>query len=134
MQEAMRKRRKRILGGIIALLMVVSVLGLSVFFPRAAVTAASATNSVQTGVNTANHTLTTVQSEAENTYLTDGTHVDTSTQIDTGGVNNPAPQAVWQTVRWNSAFTYTLTGLTPGASYILQLEWAELTWQAAGKR
>ena len=59
---------------------------------------------------------------------------DTSTAINTGGVSNPAPQGVWQTCRWNSSFTYTLAGLTPGASYTLKLDWAELTWQAAGKR
>ncbi|GCE22289.1 malectin domain-containing carbohydrate-binding protein [Dictyobacter kobayashii] len=59
---------------------------------------------------------------------------DTSTSIDTSGVSNAAPQAVWQTCRWNSSFTYTLTGLTAGKSYTLQLDWAELTWHAAGQR
>ncbi|HEX4207009.1 MAG TPA: malectin domain-containing carbohydrate-binding protein [Ktedonobacteraceae bacterium] len=59
---------------------------------------------------------------------------DTSTAINTSGMNNPAPQAVWQTCRWNSSFTYTLTGLTAGKSYTLQLDWAELTWHASGQR
>lgn len=59
---------------------------------------------------------------------------DTSTSINTSNVSNPAPQAVWQTCRWNSSFTYTLTGLTAGKSYTLQLDWAELTWQASGQR
>jgi len=49
-------------------------------------------------------------------------------------VSNPAPQGVWQTCRWNTSFTYTLSGLTPGASYTLKLDWAELTWTSAGKR
>jgi hypothetical protein len=59
---------------------------------------------------------------------------DTSTSINTSGVSNPAPQAVYQTCRWNSSFTYTLTGLTAGASYTLKLDWAELSFQAAGDR
>jgi hypothetical protein len=59
---------------------------------------------------------------------------DTSTSINTSGVSNPAPQAVWQTCRWNASFTYTLTGLTAGATYKLDLDWAELTFQAAGQR
>ena len=36
---------------------------------------------------------------------------DTSTNIDTSLVGSPAPQAAWQTVRWNSSFAYTLPGL-----------------------
>jgi beta-glucanase (GH16 family) len=67
-------------------------------------------------------------------YNTGNEFSDTSTSINTSGVSNPAPQAVWQTCRWNSAFTYTLTGLTAGASYTLDLDWAELTWTAAGER
>jgi hypothetical protein len=59
---------------------------------------------------------------------------DTSTSINTSGVSNPAPQAVWQTCRWNASFTYTLTGLTAGAAYVLDLDWAELSFQAAGQR
>jgi hypothetical protein len=62
------------------------------------------------------------------------TYSDTSSSINTSGVSNPAPQAVWQTCRWNSAFTYTLTGLTAGTTYTVKLDWAELTWQAAGQR
>ncbi len=59
---------------------------------------------------------------------------DTSTAIDTSGDPNPAPQAVYQTCRWNAAFTYTVPGLTAGTQYIVRLHWAELTWQAAGQR
>jgi hypothetical protein len=59
---------------------------------------------------------------------------DTSSSINTSGVSNPAPQSVWQTCRWNSSFTYTLTGLTAGATYTLKLDWAELTWTAVGQR
>jgi hypothetical protein len=59
---------------------------------------------------------------------------DTSTSIDTSGVSNPAPQAVYQTCRWNASFTYTIPGLSAGASYYVDLDWAELSFQASGKR
>ncbi len=71
---------------------------------------------------------------ADNGYNQGNEYSDTSTSINTSRVSNPAPQGVWQTCRWNSSFTYTLTGLTPGASYTLKLDWAELTWTAVGKR
>jgi len=71
---------------------------------------------------------------ADNGYNQGNQFSDTSTSINTSGVSNPAPQAVWQTCRWNSSFTYTLSGLTPGASYTLKLDWAELSFQASGKR
>ena len=61
---------------------------------------------------------------------------DTSTTINTaaGLDSNPAPQGVYQTCRWATAFTYTIPNLTPGATYTVQLHWAELTWQTAGAR
>jgi hypothetical protein len=59
---------------------------------------------------------------------------DTSTSIDTSGVSESIPQAVWQTCRWNSSFTYTIPGLTVGATYTVDLDWAELTWTAVGQR
>lgn len=71
---------------------------------------------------------------ADNGYNQGNEYSDTSRSINTSRVSNPAPQGVWQTCRWNSSFTYTLTGLTPGASYTLKLDWAELTWTAVGKR
>src|SRR5439155_20141273 len=54
--------------------------------------------------------------------------------INTGGVSSPAPQAVYQTCRWDSAFIYTVPSLTPGASYMLRLDWAELSFQRPGLR
>jgi len=71
---------------------------------------------------------------ADTGYDQGNEYSDTSTSIITSTVSNPAPQAVWQSCRWNSAFTYTLTGLTPGATYTLDLDWAELTWTASGER
>ncbi len=71
---------------------------------------------------------------ADTGYNQGNTFSDTSTPINTSGVSNPAPQAVYQTCRWNSSFTYTLTGLQAGKSYTLQLDWAELSFQARGQR
>ncbi len=61
---------------------------------------------------------------------------DTSTAIDTSGGldSNPAPQAVYQTCRWNSSFAYTIPGLTSGVTYTIRLHWAELTFQSVGAR
>src|SRR5579883_2178494 len=59
---------------------------------------------------------------------------DTSSSITTSGVTNAAPQAVYQTCRWNSSFTYTIPGLTAGKSYKVRLHWAELTFGSAGQR
>jgi beta-glucanase (GH16 family) len=53
--------------------------------------------------------------------------------IDTSGVNSPAPQAVYQTERYGN-FTYTLSGMTPGASYKVRLHFAETYWTAVGQR
>ncbi len=56
-----------------------------------------------------------------------------STAISTSGAVNPAPQAVYQSERYGS-FTYTVPNLTPGAAYTLRLHFAEIYWNAAGKR
>ncbi|WP_170293227.1 malectin domain-containing carbohydrate-binding protein [Thermogemmatispora aurantia] len=71
---------------------------------------------------------------ADTDYNQGNQYSDTSTAINTSGVSNPAPQAVWQSCRWNSSFTYTIPGLTAGTVYVVKLDWAELTFQAAGQR
>jgi hypothetical protein len=53
--------------------------------------------------------------------------------VDTSGVTNPAPQAVYRAERYGT-FTYTVPNLTPGMRYIVRLHFAELYWKAAGKR
>jgi hypothetical protein len=53
--------------------------------------------------------------------------------ISTTGVTNPAPQSVYQHNRYGN-FTYTIPGLTAGASYTVQLDFAEEYWTAAGDR
>ncbi|HET6323495.1 MAG TPA: malectin domain-containing carbohydrate-binding protein [Planctomycetaceae bacterium] len=57
----------------------------------------------------------------------------TTAPIDTSGVTNPAPQAVYQTSR-EGTFTYTLPNLTPGGAYTVRLDFAEFDATAAGQR
>ncbi|MGO9468528.1 MAG: malectin domain-containing carbohydrate-binding protein, partial [Isosphaeraceae bacterium] len=59
----------------------------------------------------------------------------TAAAISTSGVTDPAPQAVYQTYRYYYyGFLYTLTGLTPSASYTLRLHFADPSSTAAGQR
>jgi Malectin domain/Pectate lyase superfamily protein len=67
-------------------------------------------------------------------YDTGNAYSDTSSTISTSADSNPAPQAVYQTCRWNSSFTYTIPGLVSGSQYTVLLHWAELTFQSAGAR
>src|SRR5262249_32661267 len=62
-----------------------------------------------------------------------GSTFSTTDAIDTTGVASPAPQAVYQTERFGN-FTYTVPGLTPGASYTVRLHFAEIFWTSAGQR
>jgi len=61
------------------------------------------------------------------TDVTDGASASSSAAITTAGVSNAAPQAVYQTERYGN-FTYTIPNLTPGASYIVRLHFAEFYW------
>src|ERR1700733_15017037 len=65
--------------------------------------------------------------------FTGGTAPSTTTAISTTGITNPAPQSVWQHNRYGN-FTYTIPGLTAGASYTARLDFAEEYWTAAGSR
>ena len=67
-------------------------------------------------------------------FFSAGNEFSSSATINTSGVTNPAPAAVYQTVRWNSSFNYTIPGLTAGQSYTVRLHFCELTWTAAGQR
>jgi hypothetical protein len=65
------------------------------------------------------------------TDVSGGSTYSTTAAIDTSGVTNPAPQAVYQTERYGN-FTYTIPGLTPGASYTVRLHFAEIYWNGPG--
>src|SRR6267142_2331528 len=66
-------------------------------------------------------------------FYSSGSTSSTSSGIDTSGVTNPAPQTVYQTMRWNNN-TYTFTNLIIGASYRVRLHFAETYWSSAGIR
>jgi hypothetical protein len=75
---------------------------------------------------------------ASGTWLADEDYVggnasSTTAAINTALVTTPAPQAVYQTERFGD-FTYTIPNLTAGASYNVNLHFAEIYWTAAGKR
>lgn len=62
-----------------------------------------------------------------------GSTISTANTIDTSGVTNPAPQAVYQDSRY--AKTYTIPGLTVGGDYTVRLHFAELAgWGCNGGR
>jgi hypothetical protein len=67
------------------------------------------------------------------TDFSGGSTASVTNTIDTSGVTNPAPQAVYQSNRYGN-FTYTIPGLTAGGSYTVRLHFAEEYWSAAGKR
>jgi hypothetical protein len=64
---------------------------------------------------------------------TGGSTAAVTNAISTTGVTNPAPQSVYQHNRYGN-FSYTIPGLTPGASYNVRLDFAEEYWTAAGDR
>jgi hypothetical protein len=61
------------------------------------------------------------------------TYKSTST-IDTSGVAQPAPQAVYQSEREGSTINYSIPGLSAGTAYTVRLSFAELWWTAKGQR
>lgn len=96
------------------------------------------------GVGTATATITVVQvgptlvaainsgGDTQGSYLADtdftgGTQYSSSNPVDTSAVTNPAPNAVYQTVRYGN-FTYTIPNLTPGGTYTIRLHFNELYW------
>lgn len=66
-------------------------------------------------------------------FFSGGTTASTTSAIDTSGVSNPAPQAVYQSERYGN-FTYTFPNLQAGASYTVRLHFAEFYWSNAGQR
>jgi glucosylceramidase len=75
---------------------------------------------------------------AAGSYIADedfsgGSTASTTASIDTSGVSNPAPVAVYQTERYGN-FTYNIGSLTANTTYTVSLQFAEIYWTAAGKR
>src|SRR6185436_368874 len=55
------------------------------------------------------------------------------TAINTSGVTNPAPQAVYQSERWGPS-TYTFPSLSATHNYTVRLHFAETYWGNVGNR
>lgn len=54
--------------------------------------------------------------------------------IDTSGVTNPAPRAVYQSARFGDSFSYSLPGLGAGSSRTVRLHFNENYATAVGRR
>jgi beta-galactosidase len=63
-----------------------------------------------------------------------GSPSGTGATINLSGVTHPAPQSVYQNQRVGNNFSYTLPGLTAGASYTVRLHFDEFYWTKAGQR
>jgi hypothetical protein len=66
-------------------------------------------------------------------YYSGGSTYSTTSSIDTSGVSNPAPQAVYQSERYGN-FSYNLSGLKVGMPYTVRLHFAEIYWTSSGQR
>ncbi len=62
-----------------------------------------------------------------------GSTFSTASTISLTGVTDPAPMAVYQTVRFG-AFSYTIPGLNPGQNYTVRLHFAEIFFTSTGQR
>lgn|GEM_PF-1663960 len=72
---------------------------------------------------------------SSDTGFSGGATYFTTAPINTSGVTDPAPQAVYQSERWSgTSFSYTVPGLVAGGTYTIRLHFAELFYQAAGQR
>ena len=67
------------------------------------------------------------------TFFSGGSAYGVTQPINTSGVTNAAPMAVYQSVRYGN-FSYHLPALTPGSSYTVRLHFAETYFTTAGSR
>ncbi len=65
------------------------------------------------------------------TDFSGGSPYSSSATVDMSGVTNPAPQAVYQTVRYGNTFSYTIPNLNPSGTYTVKLHFNELYWGTA---
>jgi trimeric autotransporter adhesin len=115
----------------------VDAAGASVASTQASATTLSATSNeivaINSGgpavINTAGGDASFVADE----YFIGGGSASSTNPVNTAGITNAAPVAVYQTER-NGAFNYTVPGLAPGAQYTVLLHFAETYWTAAGQR
>jgi hypothetical protein len=84
-------------------------------------------------VNAVNAGGPAVGSFAADVDFNGGTTSTSTAAVDTSGVTNPAPMAVYQSRRFGN-FTYTLPGFTAGSAHTVRLHFSENFWTAVGQR
>jgi malectin (di-glucose binding ER protein)/chitobiase/beta-hexosaminidase-like protein len=85
------------------------------------------------GVTQINSGGPTVGSFVADEFFSGGSAASVTTTINTSGVTNPAPAAVYQSERWG-VFTYTVPNLVVGHVYTVRLHFAELAFSSVGAR
>jgi len=66
-------------------------------------------------------------------YVSGGSTGSTSSTINVSNAVNPAPAAIYQSYRFGN-MTYTIPGLTVGATYNVRLHFADVYWTSANQR
>ena len=121
-----RKPVQRLIGMVMLLCCVIALFAASLHFTRSLVAHAAGNVQINAGGSSASPFVA-------DTDFSGGSTASTSHTIDTSGVTNPAPQAVYQSNRYGN-FTYTIPGLTANGAYTVRLHFAEEYWSSAGKR
>src|SRR5437660_315457 len=121
-----RKRIQQLIGMIMLLCCVTGLFAASPFLTRSFIAHAASNVQINAGGPA-------VSPFVADTDFSGGSTASVSNAINTSGVTNPAPQAVYQSNRFGN-FTYTIPGLTANASVTVRLHFAETFWTAAGKR
>ena len=66
-------------------------------------------------------------------HFSGGTASTHAVTIDTSGVTNPAPEQVYQSIRYGN-FSYVVPGFAAGSSHTVRLHFAETFWTTTGQR
>ena len=124
--DAMRHRKK--VQRLVALLMLFGLLLGCFAYPVLTSTHAAGVSAVQ--INAGGSAVAPFSADTD---FTNGSTATSSNTIDSSGVNNPAPQSVYQSNRYGD-FSYTLPNLAANATYTVNLHFAETYWTQAGSR
>ncbi len=103
------------------------------------VTTTSASLRSSTALNGASYTAIDAGGPAAGSWIADsdfngGGTYSVPNAINTSRVSSPAPQSVYQTLRYARSLVYTIPHLTPNGSYNVRLHFAETYFTAPGKR
>lgn len=121
-----RKPFQRLIGMIMLVFCMIGLIAVSPLIMRPLVARAAGNVQINAGGPVASPFIA-------DTDFSDGSTASVSHTIDTSGVSNPAPMAVYQSNRYGN-FTYTIPGLTASSAYTVRLHFAEEYWTRAGQR